>query len=101
MMPKPKAPIVDTENAILTHIDAPVPLSGSFLDWERVVLDSMEWPIPTFGGRDGAQQAAADAIDGKIGRGRPMLCARCQQPIYVARWVDGGVLCSECYADFA
>lgn len=84
-------------DGILAHIDAPVPGGAILLDWEQVVLASMEWPVPTFGGLIGAQQAAADAIAGKIVRGRPMLCARCGGVVYVAHWSDNGCVCTECY----
>lgn len=92
----------DPADSILTHIDAPIPLGGSLLDWERVVLASMEWPIPTFGGRAGAQKAAEDAIAGRPVHSQPILCATCQQPVIVACWCDDRkVRCAKCSEEAA
>jgi hypothetical protein len=94
--------INSSAESILTHIDAPIPRSGSLLDWERVVLESAGWPIPTFGGREGAQRAAADAIAGRPVHSQPLLCATCQQPVIVACWCgDGCVKCVGCSEEVA
>jgi len=45
-------------------VTQPVPL----LDWERVVRESAAWPTPSYGGREGAQRAAAQAIAESVGR---------------------------------
>lgn len=92
-----RKPTPDPADSILTHIDAPIPSSGSLLDWERVILESMGWPIPTFGGREGAQQAASDAIAGRPAHSQPLLCATCQQPVILACLCgDGRVRCVKC-----